>query len=162
VILVLDASALITLARIGRLNLLRDFAGKIHIPEAVYSEIVRSGQGRPGSLEVAQSQWISRHQVRDRSAVTRLQVQLGHGEAEAIVLARELPADVLVLDDATARHIAEAEERKVVGLLGLLLSAKKRGIVTSLKSIVDEMVAAGFFIDEMLYRSILQQAGELP
>ena len=100
-ILVLDSSALIPLARIGRLDLLRQIAGAAHISEAVYEEVVESGQGRPGSLEVAQAQWISRHQVQDRAAVSRLRVRVGRGEAEAIVLARELQADGLVLDDAT-------------------------------------------------------------
>lgn len=48
-ILVLDSSALITLARIGRLDLLRQVAGTVHIPEAVYEEVVQAGQGRHGS-----------------------------------------------------------------------------------------------------------------
>ena len=161
-ILVLDASALITLARIGRLNLLRDLAENIYIPEAVYDEVVRSGRGRAGSSEVAHAQWISYHQVRDRDAVAGLRAQVGQGEAEAIALARELRADAVVLDDATARQLAETAGQKVLGLLGLLLNAKERGVVASLKPIVDDMVAAGFFIDEALYRSILRQAGEQP
>ena len=160
--MVLDASALITLARIGQLNLLRDLAEDIYIPEAVYNEVVKSGGGRPGSLEIAKARWISRHQVRDREAVARLRAQLGQGEAEAIVLARELRADAVVLDDATARQLAEAAGQRVLGLLGLLLSAKERGVITSLKSTVDGMVAAGFFIDESLYRMILRQADEQP
>jgi len=60
VILVLDASALITLARIGRLDLLRQIATAVYIPEALYEEVVERGQGRPGSTEVAHAQWISR------------------------------------------------------------------------------------------------------
>jgi predicted nucleic acid-binding protein len=162
VILVLDSSALITLARIGRLDLLRQIAGCVHIPEAVYEEVVQAGQGRHGSGEVAQAQWISRHQVQDEGAVVRLRARLGKGEAEAIVLARELQADVLILDDATARRVAEAEGRTVVGLLGLLLHAKLHGLVGAVRPIVDDMVAAGFFLDDSLYRSILDQAGEGP
>jgi len=162
VILVLDASALITLARIGRLDLLRELTEKVYIPEAVYDEVVRSGQGRPGSLEVAQAAWISRGQVQDQAATARLRAHVGRGEAEAIVLARELGADGLILDDATARKIAETEGQKVLGLLGLLIRAKERGIVEALKPILDEMVACGFFIDETLYHSILDRAGEEP
>lgn len=159
-IVVLDASTLITLARIGRLHLLHQIAGAVHIPPAVYDEVVGSGRGRPGSAEVAQVQWISRQEVRDLATVGRLRVQAGRGEAEAIVLARELRADALILDDATARRIAEAEGQKVFGLLGLLIHAKERGIVGVLKPILDEMVQAGFFIDASLYRSVLRQAGE--
>jgi predicted nucleic acid-binding protein len=159
-ILVADASTLITLARIGRLDLLRQLAGTVHIPEAVYGEVVTRGAGRPGTGEIAQAEWISRRAVRDRTAVDRLRSRVGQGEAEAIVLARELGADALILDDATARRVAEAEGQRVVGLLGLLLEGKKRAIVSVVRPLLDEMIAAGYFVDDALYRLILQQAGE--
>ena len=80
--LVLDSSALITPARIGRLDLLRQLARAVHIPEAVYEEVVLAGQGRQGSVEVAQAQWISRHQVQDQGAVAPLRARVGKGEGE--------------------------------------------------------------------------------
>ena len=159
-ILVLDASALITLSRVGCLNLLRQLAEKVYIPEAVYDEVVRSGYGRPGSLEVDQATWISKRSVRDQSVVDRLQPELGREEAEAIVLAGELEADFVILDDATARRIAEVEGLRVLGLLGLLIRAKELGIVPALKPLLDQIVGAGFFIDATFYQSILRQAGE--
>ncbi len=160
--LVLDSSALITLARTGRLDLLHQIARAVHIPEAVYEEVVEAGQGRHGSVEVAQAQWISRHRVRDQGSVARLRARVGKGEAEAIVLARELQTDLLILDDATARRVAEAEGCNVVGLLGLLLHGKLHGLIGAVRPILDDMVAAGFFIDASLYRSILRQAEEEP
>ena len=66
------------------------------------------------------------------------------------MLARELQADVLILDDATGRRLAEAEGRRVVGLLGLLLHAKSHGVVGAVRPILDDMVAAGFFLDDSL------------
>jgi predicted nucleic acid-binding protein len=162
VILVLDASALIALARIGQLDLLRQLAGTVHIPEAVYDEVVRRGAGRPGSADVAHVSWIIRHDVRDRARVDHLRGQVGRGEAEAIVLAWELGADAIILDDATARGIAEAAGQRVRGLLGLLLYCKERGVVRALKPILDELLAAGFFLDDALYHVILRQAGEAP
>lgn len=161
-ILVADASTLITLARIGRLDLLRQLAGIVHIPEAVYGEVVTRGAGRPGAGEIALAEWISRRPVRDRRAVNRLRNRIGWGEAEAIVLALELGADAVILDDATARRVGEAEGQKVLGLLGLLLESKTRGIVSAVRPLLDEMVAAGFFVDDALYRLILRQAGEPP
>lgn len=159
-ILVVDASVLITLARIGRLHLLRDLAEELFIPEAVYDEAVGRGGGRPGSAEIAQATWLSRQQVRDQAAVARLRAELGQGESEAIVLAGEVGADFVILDDATARQIAETEGKKVVGLLGLLIRAKERALIGALKPVLDEMVTAGFFIDDALYRSLLRQWGE--
>lgn len=159
-ILVLDASVLIALSRIGRLDLLRQIAGTVHIPEAVYDEVVRRGEGQPGSVEVARAEWILRRQVYDRASVDRLRRQVGRGEAEAIVLARELAADFLVLDDATARRVAEMEGQRVLGLLGLLLHGKRSGVVPAVKPVLDEMLAAGFFVGDTVYRLILRQAGE--
>lgn len=71
-------------------------------------------QNRSGSVAVGQAPWIVRRQANDRAAVSRLRGQTGPGEAEAIVLTREAQADVVVLDDATARRVAEAEGLKAV------------------------------------------------
>lgn len=161
-VLVVDAGALIALARIGHLDLLRRLAGAAVAPEAVYEEVVGSGMSRPGSAEVRQASWIVRRAVQDRAAVERLKGQVGRGEAEAIVLAAELGADVVVLDDATARRLAAMEGRIVVGLLGLLVDGKRRRLIRALKPLLDELRSAGFFVDDPLYRAILSQAGEVP
>ena len=76
------------------------------------------------------------------------------------MLAKELVADLLVIDDAATRRVAEAEEQRVVGLPGLLIYAKQRGLVTAVKPLLDEMIASGFFLDNTHYQSILQRAGE--
>src|SRR5437867_3175974 len=106
------------------------------------------------------AQWIVRHQVQDQDAVLRLRGRLGRGEAEAIVLAKELRADYVVLDDATARRIAEAEGCLVLGLLGLLVHAKERGLIPAVKSVLDRILAAGFYLDDELYRAILKSSRE--
>lgn len=159
-ILVLDSSALITLARIGRLHLLRGFADEVVIPHAVYDEVVRRGSGRPGQTEIAHASWISHRRIRDRAARGRLETELGHGEAEAIVLAKELAADFVILDDARARQIAESQGLRVTGLLGLLLLAKERGLVEAVKPVLDEMVNAGFYVADAVYQDVIDAAGE--
>ena len=157
---VVDSSTLITLARIGRLELSPRITGEVHVPSAVFEEVVTEAESRPGSAEVGGATWVRRGSIRDLTSVERLRARVGRGEAEAIVLAKELGADLLVVDDAPARRVAEAEGLRVVGLLGLLLHAKHRGLVVSIKPLLDEMVAAGFFLDEPRYRSILERAGE--
>ena len=159
-ILVPDSSALITLARIGQLGLLRELAETVHIPEGVYEEVVRHGQTKLGSSEVSEAQWILQERVKDWAGVNRLMGRVGRGEAEAIMLAQELQADFVILDDATARAVAEGEGRTVLGLLGLLIYAKERGLVSAIKPIVDAMLSAGFYIDRELYHTVLQRAGE--
>jgi predicted nucleic acid-binding protein len=162
VILVLDSSALITLARIGRLHILTHLAERVYIPDAVYQEIVVRGHGRPGSAAVREAEWIVRHHVTDRAAVDRMSAQLGRGEAEAIVLAQELNADALILDDSTARKTATGLGQRFIGLLGLLVFAKERRVIETIRPLMDDLLAAGFFVGLPLYHAVLRAAGEEP
>lgn len=160
-ILVLDASPLITLARIGSLHLLRQLAGQIIIPDAVYAESVSLVQGRPGSIEIAQANWIIHRTVENQTRVEQLHTRIGLGEAEAIILAREIGADaIVVLDDATARRIAEQEGCRIVGLLGLLVMAKQRSLLSAVRPLLDAMRSSGFFVSDELYTIILRQVAE--
>ncbi len=159
-ILVLDASPLITLARIGSLDLLRQLADQIVIPDAVYAESVSRAPGRPGSLDLAQADWITCRTVENQALVQQLRTRIGLGESEAIVLTREIGADAVVLDDATARRLAEQEGCRVVGLLGLLVVAKQRGLLSAVRPLLDAMRNSGFFVGDELYATILRQADE--
>lgn len=159
-ILILDASPLITLARIGSLDLLHQLADQIVIPNAVYAESVSQAPGRPGSSEIAEADWITRRTVENQTHVQQLHTLVGLGEAETIVLAKEIRADAVVLDDSTARRLAEQEGCRVVGLLGLLVVAKQRGLLSAVKPLLDAMRNSGFFVGDELYATILRQADE--
>ena len=159
-ILVLDSSALIALARIGRMDLLQQLARRVYIPEAVYAEVVGRGQGRMGSAEVSQASWLAVTRVQDQAEVSRLRAQVGRGEAEAIILAREIQADFVVLDDAVAHRLAVDHGTRVVGVMGLLLYAKQLGKIPVVQPLLDDLRTAGFFIDEALYHLLLRQASE--
>jgi uncharacterized protein len=101
-----------------------------------------------------------RRPVQNQTDVQRLRTRLGWGEAEAIVLTREIRADAVVLDDATARHIAEQEGCRVIGLLGLLIEGKQRDLLGAVKPLLDAMRNSGFFIGDDLYTAVLHQAAE--
>lgn len=160
-ILVLDASPLIALARIGSLGLLRQLADQIVVPEAVYAESVNCAADRPGSIEIAQADWIVHRKVENRARVEQLHTRIGLGEAEAITLVQEIGTDaIVVLDDATARRIAEQEGCRVVGLLGLLVVAKQRGLLAAVRPLLDAMRNSGFFVSDELYTIILRQVAE--
>lgn len=98
---VCDASALIALSRIDALDLLERQFGQLIIPDAVYEELTR-GKSRPGAQEITQVGWIQKKTVKDGAAVKQLHQSLHAGESEAIVLAKELAADFVILDDAHA------------------------------------------------------------
>jgi predicted nucleic acid-binding protein len=99
-------------------------------------------------------------QIRQR--FDQMTTQFGRGEAEAIVLAQELNADTLILDDATARKTATGMGQRIIGLLGLLVFAKECRVIETSRPLMDDLLRAGFFVEPLLYRTVLRAAGEEP
>jgi len=98
-IVIADTSVLISLSAIGKLGLIQDrFPGGILIPPAVWKEVVEQGKERPGAHQVATSNWIEVHDIRRQDIAKLLKQELDEGEAEAIVLADEVKAEVILLD----------------------------------------------------------------
>jgi predicted nucleic acid-binding protein len=161
VIVISDTSPIINLAGIGQLNLLQQLYSKIVIPDAVYREISVVGTGQPGAIEVQTLSWIESRGVTNRALVTALQSELDEGEAEAIALAVELGADLLLLDERRGRFVAARLGLQFIGLLGVVIEAKAQGYIAAIKPILDDLIArAGFWIGEQLYTRVLQVAGE--
>jgi predicted nucleic acid-binding protein len=131
------------------------------IPRAVYDEVVVQGVGKPGADEIRDAPWIETHEVANRDVVARFRAVLHAGESEAIALAQEIEADVIILDDEQARNTASAEGLRVVGLLAFLILAKERGIISHVKPLLDALRRQGFFIGDDLYQHILRQTDEL-
>ncbi|NIW39514.1 MAG: DUF3368 domain-containing protein [candidate division Zixibacteria bacterium] len=128
-----NASPLIALSAIQQLELLKEIFQEVIIPEVVYEEVVLSGTEKPGANEVAAANWIIRRRVKHSKAVRKLQKRyhLGQGEAETILLAEQMKADWLILDERRARQAAIKRKHKIIGTLGILLLAKDRGLIQS-------------------------------
>ena len=156
---VADAGPLISFARAGQETILRQLFPQIIIPEAVYTEIVCGETERPGSALVRDSAWIRQVPVQDRFKVEQLPANLGFGEKEAIILAEERGAFLLV-DDRTARREAERRSIAYFGSLRVLKEAKERGIINDVRSIVDTLRNAGLRLSDTLYQAFLQEIGE--
>ncbi len=160
-IIVSNTSPIINLAAIGRLELLHHLYGTIIIPYAVYHEIAISGHEQAGATEIQTWQWFERHQVQDVALVRRLERHLDAGEAEAIALAIEMQANLLLLDERRGRAIAKQLGLTVTGLLGILVVAKQQGHLVALKPVLHALITvAGFWIDERLYTWVLESVGE--
>lgn len=160
-VVVSDASAVINLAVIGHLDLLHQLFGQVLIPQAVFDEIVVVGAGQPGAEEVTQRPWIESRQVTDRSLVEGLRIELDLGEAEAIALARETGCDLLLIDERRGRTVAERLGLPRLGLLGVLVQAKRAGEIQAIRPLLDALRdEAGFWVREDLYRRVLEAAGE--
>jgi hypothetical protein len=158
-IVVSDTSPILSLALIGRLELLRGLYGTIMIPEAVRSEIIATDQS--GAREVGQAGWIVTRSIERDVVVKLLLREVDQGEAEAIGLALQSNADVLLIDERKARQLAAYLELGVVGLLDVLQEAKRRQLITSVKPVLDELIAhARFRLSHKLYQRTLSIAGE--
>ena len=104
--MVSNTSPIINLACIGQLDILRQLYGSVAIPESVYHEIAVTGSGEAGSWEVQALGWIETKKTTSRLQAAALQIELDKGEAEAIVLALELNAELLLLDERRGRTVA--------------------------------------------------------
>jgi predicted nucleic acid-binding protein len=156
--IVSNTSPLINLAMIGELDLIQQLYGVIYIPQAVYDEIVIKGIGQAGAEQIKNSTWINVQPVQNTLLVKSLSLQLDKGESEAITLAIEQSADLILLDEKRGRSIASQFNLRPLGLLGILIQAKKTGLIPFVKPIIDKLrTRAGFWIDNKLYQTVFCQ-----
>ncbi len=157
-VIVSDTSPITNLLQLGKLDLLHKMFGDVVIPRKVYQELIED----EGSERVLIDQdWIKVVEVKDVSKVSELENLLDSGESEAIILAEELKADLLLIDELKGRNIAESRGIKITGLLGILVQAKIRGFQESLKPDLDRLIdVIGFRVEKNLYKWILNQVGE--
>ncbi len=162
-IVVSDTSPLSGLAIVGQLSLLRGLYGQIVIPAAVAEELARGGQDDARISQVLTLSWLEIRQPHDLSLISELRetYQLDRGESEAISLALELKADALLIDERLGRRQASRLGLSITGLLGVLLAAKKKELVSAVRPIVEALVSeANFRISDQLYLEVLVAAGE--
>lgn len=158
-----DTSPLLGLSAIGYLELLKDQFGEVFIPQSVLAELkVETDFRGTSAIQQALSQgWLIPKEIQNEPLAKSLLLELHKGEAEALTLAMDLGLDMIVMDERIGRERAKALGLKTVGILGVLLSAKKHGKIDSvgdaMKSLRKEI---GFFISVSLYQEILRQAGE--
>jgi len=161
VIVVSNTSPLMNLALIGEPDILSRLYGKVVIPDGVLQELCAVGVPGFALDPVSHPTWIGVVCVSNQPLVASLRLELDIGEAEAIALAVELAADLVLLDERKARRVAKRMGLERVGLLGVLLEAKGRGIVSEVRPILDDLVAkAGFWLGSDLRNHILARAGE--
>jgi uncharacterized protein len=161
-ILVSDASPIISLSAIARLGLIEQIYGQVLIPEAVSQEILSGGPGQPGIVELRGATWLIARRVQDQILSRALEGELDRGEAAAIALAIETKADLLLIDERRGRQVAMRLGLKVLGTLGLLIEAKRRGLLPAIAPVLGELLRkAGFRVSPQLYRTVLEAAGEL-
>jgi uncharacterized protein len=152
-IVVSDTSAITALLQIGQAALLQKLYQIVLIPTAVHGELIKSHPVLPPFLQV--------RAITDHGQVARLEAELDLGEAEAIVLAKETNADLLLIDEKLGRQAALREGLRITGLLGLIIEAKQQRAIPSVRAIVAQLeVEAGFRLSEAVKTEAFRLADE--
>jgi predicted nucleic acid-binding protein len=162
--IVSNTSPVSNLAIVGRLGMLRAKFGCVTIPQAVAHELSRltHAGGTAAIQEALAAGWLVIAPVPDRTMLPVLRARVDEGEAEAIELARQTHADLLIIDDAAARVVAQEEGLPYVGIIGLLAEEREAGRIPSLKTELDRLrTECRFFIAPALEEKVLRRVGEL-
>ena len=152
-IVVSDTSPLTALLTVGEADLLPELFDEVIIPEVVLAELRRSHPLLP--------KWLRVVGVTDTEQAGRYARIVDAGEAEAIELARELHADRLLIDERKGRRLAVEEGVPVIGLLGVVLLAKRRQIISSARVLLQRLEnEAGMYLSEDVRTAALKAVGE--
>lgn len=161
--IICNSSPIIGLSAINRLNLLWELFDKVIIPNEVYLEVQNAKTNRAGVEELKQAVQKNRIQiyhVKNCDLVNQLYGRLHTGELEVIVSAKELKINHVIIDDRSARIMANAMCLKTLGLMGILLIAKEKGYIPEVKKEIDNLISNGYRISLKLYHEVLKKAGE--
>ncbi len=146
---VTNSTCLIGLERIERLDILPQVFSTITIPTADAAEV---------GIE---ADWLIVRTEQNIAVEATLKTQVDSGEAEAIATAMELGDVFVILDDRKARLLALQLSLKVIGTVGMLLRAKRFGVITEIKPLLTALNQVDFRISQALIQKALQIAGEL-
>lgn len=161
-IVVSDTSALTALFLVQQLELLPNLYGTVIVPTAVMDELLLLETDLKYDLSTVKSAtWLSTVSIKDEPLFQKYRRVLDEGESQALVLAKELAADLLLIDEMRGRAVAKAEGIPHTGVLGILLSAKAQGLLTAVQPVMNDLKTfANFYISEQLYKRVLDEAGE--
>ena len=160
-IVVSDATPIISLAKLEMLTILGRLYDEVFLPKAVYDEVCRNPTYAAEAAFIQKCTFVKVKTVSSEQAVRLLRATgLDLGESEAIVLADSLTDSLLLMDERKGRQIAFNMGIRIIGTLGILLHAKTLGLVQNIKPLLDTLIKANIRISESLYHSILEQAGE--
>jgi hypothetical protein len=147
-----DTSPIIALQRIGFLDLLPGLYGEIWIPPGVRDELERDGR-----MQVADHPFL---RIVASPSLAEVQPKLHRGEREAVALAASQPGCLLLMDERDGRRFAATMSIDVVGTGGLLVDAKRAGLISAVRPVLESLAASGFRIGVATRDALLQLAGE--
>jgi len=156
-IVVSNATPIITLSSIGKIDILKHFFDKVYIPQAVYDEI--KSKKAFGYKEI-EDNFFEVIAIQDSFAQDILLNDLDLGETQTIILAKELNADIVLIDETIGYNIARSQKLNVKRTLSFLIVAKERGLIEEVKPLLDKMIENGRWISRRVYGDILRVCNE--
>jgi len=151
-----DTGAIISLATVNKLNLLVDYFDEIYIPVAVWNEL----NNYKNFADLHNVTSFFKNKVKEIHSFNDLKLLMDLGESEAVLLYKELNANVLIVDDQKARKIAESININCIGSLALLIKAKEDGKIENLRDIFIKLIENKRFFSTKLLNSILDEYNE--
>ena len=152
-----NTTPIISLSSIQRLELLKLLFKQVYIPKAVYHEI--KTKKLFGYKEI-DADWVKVLEIKGRKYLGFLLNDLDAGEAEAIVLAKEIEADILLIDERIGYDIAKSQNIFAIGTLTVLLMAKQKGLIQRVKPLLNEMIQKGRWYSEKTCKVFLKKIEE--
>ncbi len=155
---VVNSSPLIVLFRSGQANLLPQLFREIVVPEQVYAEVLAGGENDAAKIMLPQTEWILRENVEITLSVAAW--NLGNGESAVFSHAVKGSGFRALVDDLAARRCAHAFGIRTLGTGGLLVLAKRRGLIDSVKDRLELLKDAGLYLSESVVQLLTTEAGE--
>jgi uncharacterized protein len=159
-IVVSDTSPIRALNHLGLLDALGQLFDRVYLPPAVERELTKPPT-RFAGIHLSEYAFLEIRAPQDIPRVQRFRQMLDAGESEALVLALEIGAEALLIDESAGRAIAVGEGMPVIGTVGILSRAKTRGHIATIGPLLDRLRAElDFFVSDQLRDEFLRSAGE--
>jgi predicted nucleic acid-binding protein len=155
-----DTSPIRALAHLNLLNLIAPLYGQVIVPLAVVRELQHPAP-RFQAVDASLYTFFQAQVPQNQSQVQQFLLTLNSGESEALALALEVQAGLLLMDETAGRAIARQLGLTLTGTLGVLLDAKTHGLIPLIRPLIDDLENnLGFFISAKLRADVLRLAGE--
>lgn len=155
---VVDASPLIHLSRIGQIHLLTSLGPTLVVPDPVFKEVLAKASDESSRI-VSETSWLQR--VSSPPIPTDIvRWDLGAGEAAVLAWSRAHNGSLAVLDDGKARRIAKTLGLPFIGTLGIVLRAKRRGLIPFARPVIDSLVAVGMYVSAAVLAEVFALVDE--
>ena len=156
--IICNTTPILSLLKLNKIDLLKELYGIVIVPFAVFQEI-EEGKEKPYYQDLTSLDWIDIRNIMNPHSKENL-IDLDDGEAEVLILAKEIDADLVILDEIIGRRYAKRFDINLTGTIGVLLKAKEKGLITSIKILMEELVEKGTWLNPKLISKVIKMANE--